>query len=237
MKRMRAMGLTLLLAGCGPMPFKTNEPLQTVKPSPFGPVQTVKGPKRELSPASKEESLRVDIVGQKLIEANRQVGIRPTFMTIGAPTPEVFHRSTASVVITEGLSKQCRNEAQLAAVLAYEMGRMVAERESLASPAARQPERLPPMESRVGTDSGGVFGSPDGTRMAELAKFEKERPRPKTAPPPPPDPLVLAKGYLEKAGFTGKDLDDVVPLLKQARTHNDFERQLKGGAAVRPWTE
>jgi len=236
MKRLRAMGLALLLAGCGPLPFKSNESLQTVKPSPFGPVQSVKGPRPQLSPASKEESLRVDIVGQKLIEANRHVGLRPAFLTSGAPAPELFHQGTASVIITEGLSKQCRSEAQLAAVLAYEMGRMVAEREALASPETRRPEKLPPMESRVGTDSGGAFGSPDGTRMAELAKFEKEQPRTRSAPPPP-DPLLLAQKYLEKAGFTAKDLEEVVPLLKQARGHNDLERQFQGRPVVRPWTE
>src|SRR5947208_16985484 len=113
MKRLRAMGMALLLApaGCLPTPVR-DKPLETVKPSPFGPTQTVQGPKRELTPASKQEALRVVITGQKLVEANRQVGLRPDFQTIGAPTPELFHQGTGSVVITEALSQQCKTEGQ-----------------------------------------------------------------------------------------------------------------------------
>jgi hypothetical protein len=224
------MGLALLLTPAGCLPVK-DEPLPTVKPSPFGPSPVARAPQRQLSPASKQEALRVDIVGQKLLQANRECGLRPVFQTIGAPNPELFHRGTECLYITEGLAKQCRTEGQLAAVLAHEMARMVAEREALASPEMRRPERLPPMRSNVGGDAGGAFGPSDGTQLAELAKYEKERPRPAA---PPPDPRVLARSYLEKAGFTAKDLEEAGPLLRQARGHNDFERQLSGSPAVRP---
>jgi hypothetical protein len=148
----------------------------------------------------------------------------------------VFHRGTDALFITDGLSKKCTTEGQLAAVLAYELGRMVAEREALATPDTRQPERPPPMESRVGGDAGGPFGPPDGTRLAELARHEKEHPRRKAAPPPPPDPLVLARGYLERAGYTAKDLEEVAPLLREARKNVDLERQLINGTPPsRPW--
>lgn len=237
MKRLWTLSLALGLTSVGCLPM-AQKPLQTVQPSPFGPAPAVlTAPKQQLSPASKQEALRVDIVGQKLIEANRQVGIRPSFQTLGSPTPELFHRGTIAVVITEGLTKQCRSDGQLAALLAYEMGRMVAEREALASPAMRVPEKLPPLESRVGTDSGGVFGSADGVRLAELARLDKDRVKPDSPPPPPPDPRVLAVSYLEKAGFSAKDLEEVGPLVKQVRGQGDFERQLQGSPVVRPWTD
>jgi hypothetical protein len=85
-------------------------------------------------------------------------------------------------------------------------------------------------------DAGGVFGPPDGTRLAELAKFEKERPKPGAAPPPP-DPMVLARIYLKKAGFDPRELDVVAPLLQEARASCAIERQLISGQTARPWTQ
>ena len=49
----------------------------------------------------------------------------------------------ADVVITEGLVRQCTSDGQLAAVLCTELGRLVSEREALAPPSVRKPERLP----------------------------------------------------------------------------------------------
>jgi hypothetical protein len=231
------LGAALLLAaGCLPT---RDDPLPIVKPSPFGPTppasagQLVKLPKT--SPASQKEALRVDITGQKLIQANPQIGLRPFFHTLGVANPELFHQGQNAVYITEGLAKQCQTESQLAALLAYELGRMVAEREVLATPEMRRPERLPPMRSGVGSDSRGTFGSPDATELTELARWDHERPRPKAPPPAPPDVQVLARGYLQKAGFTPKDLDDVTPLLRQSRSHNDLERQMQGQPVTRPW--
>ena len=228
--RFRPMGLAVMLAlaGCTPIPFK-EQPLQTVQPGPPGPVAVnpnIKAP--QLPASSKEEAIRVDIVGQKLLTANRQIGIRPFFTVVGAPMPELFHRNTEALFITEGLSRKCPNEGQLAAVLAYELGRIISEREALAPLQARQPDRLPPLES-------GVGGGADLTHEAELGKYEREHPRRRKAPPPPPDPLVLARIYLEKAGFTAQDLADVEPLLKEARATDGLERQL--GAPARPTPE
>ncbi len=229
--RLRSVGLAAVLGIAGCFPFK-DDPLQTVQPGLSGGPSTVKTPFKapQLAPASREEALRIDIVGQKLLAANRQTGLRCYFSAIGAPTSELFHRGTDVVFITEGLSKQCQSEGQLAAVLAYELGRVIAERESLAPPETRKPERLPPLESHVGLDSGGTFGPADGTRLAELAKEDRERPRRRSGPLPIPDPMALARGYLEKAGFATRELDDVAPLLKEARGQDAWERQLNGGA-------
>ncbi len=230
--RLRSMGFAAVLCVAGCFPLK-DEPLKTVQPGLSGGPSVVPAQFKtpQLASASKEESLRVDIVGQQLLTTNRQTGLRCIFSTIGAPTPELFHRGTDVVFITESLAKKCETKDQLAAVLAFELGRVVAEREALAAPATRQPDRLPPMEAHVGLDTGGPFGSADGTRLAELAKFEKERPRRGAAPLPAPDPMVLARGYLEKAGFNTRELDNVVVLLKEARAHDALEHQLNGGPA------
>jgi hypothetical protein len=219
--------------GC--FPFK-EEPLQTVQPGLGGSPSAVKTPikQQQLPPASREEALRIDIVGQKLLTNNRQTGLHCVFSAIGASssgaaTPELFHRSTDAIFITESLSRKCQTEGQLAALLAYEMGRIIVEREALAGPAVRRAQRDVPLESHVGGDSGGTFGSADGVHLAELAKLEKERPQRGAVTPHVPDPMVLARGYLEKAGYLTRDLDEVTPLLKEARANDTIERQLNGG--------
>jgi hypothetical protein len=225
------LGALPVLGGCLPI---QEEPLQTVKPGEFKPPKDFKAPGPAPSAVSIEQKRRIDDVAAKVIGSNRESGLRPVPLMIGGPSPEVFHKGTEIIYITEGLAGKCRTEGQLAAVLAFEMGRMVAEREAVAVPGSRKPERLPPQESRVGTDSGGPFGPADGTRLVELSRFEKERGKPGAAPPSP-DPMVLARGYLEKAGYSGKDLDAVKSLLREARGSDAYERQLTGGQLSRPW--
>jgi hypothetical protein len=220
------------LGGCLPL---RDEPLQTVKPGEFKVPASFKAPGPPPSSGSKEQMMRVNQVGEKLVRANRDIGIRPVPLVVGVPTPELFHKGTDVLYITEGMASRCRTEGQLAAALAFEMGRMVAERESLAVPEVRKPDRLPPMESRVGTDSGGPFGPPDGTRLVELVRYEKDRGKQGAVPPPPPDPMVLARGYLERAGYSAKELDSVASLLRESRGSDAYERQLVGGQLNRPW--
>src|SRR5262249_47319887 len=157
-----------------------------------------------------------------LLAANKEIGLQPQFRTIGAPQLEIFHCGTSVIFITDGLVKQCATDGQLAAVLARELAKMVAEREALAAPETRRPERLPPMEVRIGNDNGGGFGpTSDQTHLAELGKYEKERKnsaRPLTAP----DPDALARAYLTKAGFAPADLEATLPVLQNAGENNTF---------------
>jgi predicted Zn-dependent protease len=219
------------LCGCLSQQAATSQ----VPSDPFGqaeapPVQ------RQVSyaPASIETAARVDTLGRKLLAANRQIGVKPIFRTIGTPVPEVFHCGTAEVDVTEGLVRLCQNEGELAAVLCQELGKIVAEREALAGPQARVPEREPPQEVRIGTDNAGAFGPADQTHLAELAKFEKERPRP-SASLPLPDPQALARGYLTKAGYAETELQGAAPILQAAAANSAFEKQFTAANTARPW--
>jgi hypothetical protein len=167
----------------------------------------------------------VDQLGRKIVAANQQIGMRPLFRTIGAPQPEVFHIGMTDIVVTEGLVSQCKTDGELAAVLCRELGKMVSEREALAGPQARMPERAPPQEVRIGND-GGAAGTPDLTHLAELGMYERERRRPASAPLPPPEPGTLARTYLTRAGFAETDLQAVTPLLQAAAANATFERQM-----------
>jgi hypothetical protein len=229
------LAVTVSAAGC-----LTDEPHTLVSSATgLSPSHTVLMPPPDSSVKGTEASARrVGEIGRQVLEANPQIGLRPVFSTIGAEQTEVFHRGPSSTVeasapqgsqvfVSEGLIKQCRTDGQLAAVLAYEMGRLVAERESLASPSARRPDPVPPPAVPVGNDSGGAFGSPDGTRMMELAKIDHLRHHPGSPPPPPPDPLVLARGYLKRAGYPSTDLDDVMPLIEKADQSTTLERTVR----------
>jgi predicted Zn-dependent protease len=200
-----------------------------VPDGPAGPVRRVAarppGP-----PAAPETARRVAAVGERLAAADEGLGLRPRFGTIAAPTEEVFHRGVGEVFVTEGLVKRCGTEGRLAAVLAHELGRMAAEREALVPPEARQPQTREPQEVRVGTDAGGPFGPADGTRLAELAQYERERHRP-DVPPPAPSPAAIARSLLRRAGYDPAELSDVAPLLRAAEAHADLERQLTGAVS------
>jgi hypothetical protein len=171
---------------------------------------------------------RLFAVGRKLIDANPQAGLRPAFVPVGFPHPEIFHTggglSGYQITVSDGLINACKTDAELAAVLALEMGKIVAERESAAGPSLKQPPPRRPPEVPVGTDAGGTFGPPDGTRIMELARQE---PKPGRRSAPAPAPEALAKGYLGKAGYDVAALATVGPLLHKAEGHAEMEKVIK----------
>lgn len=225
----------VLLIAVGCFPEETHTQLVPTNPFPNSPI--IQPPKQVTSsPASEEAAKRVGLVGQKILLANPQLSIRPLFRTIGAPHQEIFHQGLDQLFITEGLVKRCSTEGQLAAVLCVELGRMAAERDALAGPQATAPEREPPIEMRVGNDTGGAYGPPDLTRLAELGKYEQERRRP-SGSTPPPDPQTLARTYLMRAGYNAVDLDTVAPLLKTSAANSQLEKQLLAPTGQRLWTQ
>jgi hypothetical protein len=180
-----------------------------------------------IRPATTVSAARVDLLGRKILAANPQIGMKPQFLVIGSPEPEIFHKKTGELFITEGLVRQCKTEGELAALLSHELGKMVSEREALAGPQARTPERLPPLEMRVGNDNPGSFMPADQVHLAELAAYEKDRKR-ESVSPLPPDPALLAHIYLKKAGFADADLQAAAPMLQAAGGNMTLEKQILG---------
>jgi hypothetical protein len=233
--RLPLVGL-VLLAGCL---GDERKPL-LVSPGVTPPGHVVQTPDilrvAHSAPATEALTKQVDAVGQKVIHANPQSALRPRFCAVGAPKPEIFHQVEGAsfqhccVYVSEGLVRRCKTEGQLAAVLAHEVGKIVAEREALVPASVRLMDQRRPPDVPVGNDSRGLFGSPDGTRYVEQAKLDQYRQHPNDPPPPPPSPDVLARSYLGRAGFAPADLDDVAGLLQQAEENSTVERLMKGGA-------
>jgi len=229
-RRVLPAGLLLLVTGC-----LDQESLPLVQPNPFNSTPSAVTAHVACSPASEEAATRVGVIGQKLITANERLAVRPLFRTVGSPTPEIFHRGTSEILITEGLVKQCTTDAQLAAVLSQELGKMVSEREAGAGALARNPDRGPPPHMAIGNDVGA--GRPaDMTYLAEQAPYDNDRRR-AMAPPPPPDPKVLARDVLVKAGYAPGDLDAAAPLLRSAAENRTIEKQFSTASPVRPWSQ
>ena len=221
------LALSLVLAGCF---FDDQSQIASVPSDPFGQIPIPPGQRvaAKTTPSSFEQAKRVDVAGYGVLAANPQLSFHPLFTTIGAPEPEIFHSGTAAVVITEGLTKQCKTNAQLAAVLCTELAKMAAEKEALTGPGAKAPDRAPPMEVRVGNDGGGSFGPADQVHHAELAKYEQEfkQKAGSVQPGSSPDVQALARDYLTKAGYAATELDAVAPLLRTAADNRAFAERL-----------
>ena len=204
------VGLALIaLGGC--LPIQTNNEqsdLLQVPTSPFPPpvVQTSLRAPLNTAPAAQDIAWRVDAVGRKLVEANAQIGLKPRFVALGAANPDICHRDLSTVYISELLVRRCQSESELAAVLAGELGRMVAERESTTPRETRAPDPRLPMALPIG--SQGNAWNADPAYFLEIAKYEKEYPRSAHAKPlPPPDAAHVAGVILERAGFRPSDLE------------------------------
>lgn len=217
--------LLLAVGGCSSGPSSTT----LVPNDPIAGTGTSSPPVGRVSytPATVESAARVDQLGQKIVMANKPAGVRAVhFMTVGSPQPMLLHRGTDQILISEGLVRRCATDGQLAALLAYELARLVAERESLAAAGVRQPNREPPPDVRIGNDNAGSFGPADMTRQAELARFQPPGQHEPTKPITPPEPRTLADAYLKNAGFAPGELEAVAALLQSGDSAPGLQKQL-----------
>jgi hypothetical protein len=231
MTRWLSAAAVALLAGC--TNFPSVAPTDQVANHPFGdaPAQPAARTKVSYAPAAQEVAYRVDRVGQELVAANPQAG-RPVFGTIGTPAPEIFHIGATTLYVTEGLVKQCPTDRELAAVLASELGKMIAEREAAVSRKTREPEGLAPAPLPIG--GHGYAGDADPSRVFEMSKYESRHPRqPRVLARP--DPTAVARAILEKANRQPSDLDAVKPILEAAENNIALEQQFKGAVSQGAW--
>ena len=78
----------------------------------------------------------------------------------------------------------------------------------------------------VGSDATNKFDTPAMTHRAELAKYEAQQ---KAHDVAPPSPDVLARRYLQKAGYKLDELAAVQPLLDESENKGKLRNQMVNG--------
>lgn len=227
----RSLAVVLLaLAGCTTF---QDAPLAQVSSQFFDPAPAGRVSHAPVPAAEDSICVRVDYVGRKLLAANPQIGVKPLFATIQAKDAELFHVDQRVIYITDGLVKQLPSEADLSAALAYELARMVAEREARVKQDIKQIEPRPPIQVPIGNIGQGSMG--DMVSTVEMAKYDQKRQRYREATARP-DADQLARDYLDRAGCQRADFDRVKPTLTAAARNSLLERQIRGIAPAGNWS-
>jgi len=180
----------------------------------------------KVSAATPRIAEKVDDLGRKIIARNSFTGLDPFFNTIGVPENVLFHNGPDKLYVSEGLVIACRNEAEMAAVLCSELGKMIAEqRQARALGREKDPQPV-------------VRVAPNGLQSGEVAS------QPSTIPSVGPagqdaatthDPVALAKDLLQGAGFDPSELDRIAPLLKSTPRGEALRKQMAGSAPTPTW--
>jgi hypothetical protein len=201
-----AVLLAVLLGGCQTM----SRVAEWIDPPPEG--------NREASLAA---AARVDQTGRQIAAANPFTGLDTTFQVIGHPDPLLFHRDHHGVFVSDSLVDQCKSEAELAALLCSELGKMVAEKRNLARMG--YVESFPQVPLANSLDAGL-----EPARLAELAA-RKEKAE-------PTDPKAIALDLLKSAGHDANAMKSVEPIIKNANQNREVLRQLGGVGAEPTWS-
>ncbi|MSR54908.1 MAG: hypothetical protein EXS09_16720 [Gemmataceae bacterium] len=180
--------------------------------------------------ASTQAATRVHAVGNDVLAKNGgDFRDKPAFLTVGLKDPMIFHRSSRgvdSVIISEGLVDRCATDAELAAAICYELGKISSEKTESGNSRG---DRDLPYSPRLTSDVVGNGSSADMTRQAEEGFNDRRTPRPASrSKEPKANPKTLAQNFLIKAGFTSEDLDKMEPLLKDSEDNADKRDILRG---------
>jgi hypothetical protein len=182
-----------------------------------------------------EAATRVDSVGSRILAANKDIGIRPAFLSFGVPDLSLFHQGTMKLCISEGLVSRCKTDDELAAVLCAELGKMVAEAQ--VQRTVGRTDRDPSLAPRASGDVVGSGSGPDMTRQAELGYWEKQNPRPRGGDVfSGKNPGDLSRQYLNSLNIDPNLLVKVDPLLRLAEANPKYEKSINGspGGAGNP---
>jgi hypothetical protein len=176
---------------------------------------------------------RVETLGRRIVAQNAFTGIEPLFTTVGVPESVLFHKGAEELVVSEGLVKQCKSEAELAAVLCSELGQMVVEKRA-ARRAGVDRDTIPDAALPGGTSpAGGVADDPG--RAAELAYRERREAKAPALRIDAGEAAKHARDLLKGAGFKPEELDRVEPLLRQSERGAALRKQMSGSAAPPRW--
>lgn len=203
---------------------------QAVGGTPVGDNwKKVKTPGNPKLPADHlETSERVAMLGNQIISQNAFTGLEPSFFLIDVPESVLFHRGTNDVFISKGLVKQCKSEAQLAAVLCTELGQMMAEKRGLRK-TGNDKDSIPESALPGGSLAGGM--PVDLGREAEVAFRERSQKKESESV------AKLSRDLLTGAGFDAAEFDKVAPLVKQSERGTALRKQMSNTAPPPKWDQ
>lgn len=221
---MRYLVLIPLLCGLGCLDLDADRDQGTIRNRKIVPPA--------ITEASVEQASRVDLIGRQLVNQNPFLGLDPVFQTFGLQDPEIWHPDFNAVFITEGLVKLCPSDEELAAVLAHELAKMAEEQR-----AAAKVRRLEPLQpgSEGPLPGGNIAAQSHDLAINALADQKLGQSGP-TFSYSQQDIDSRAGDILQSAGFDAKHLQQVQPLLKQARSHRALSRQFGGRGDAPTWT-
>jgi hypothetical protein len=208
--RCRLAFLILAVGVCGCVGDGSGDPFAFRNPFKSEPeFDPIKAPQ-----AATRTATRVVAVGNEVVGKNTPgLGFKPVFFTSGVRDLEVFHKGTSMVVLSEGLVDRCQTDAELAAVICHELGKMAAEN------GDRKPSRadMDPASARGPADVVGAGHTADMTGVAADAMLNRPNPRRnRGGRDAEPDARTLAQDFLVRAGHTADDLERVQPLVREA---------------------
>jgi len=180
----------------------------------------------KVSEASVETARRVDELSKRIVEQNTFTGLEPIIRVVGVPEAVLFHRGPTELFISEGLVKKCKTEAELAAVLCTELGKMMSQKRAVIV-LGRNVDPIPDVALP------GLGGDATQVRQAELA-LQKRREDQKRAAEQS-DEVQLAKDLLKGAGFNPSEFDRVQGMVKQSDRGESIKKQMAGPGAAPSW--
>jgi len=178
--------------------------------------------------ASTKTATRVDAVAKAVIaDAGADLPDKPVFSTLGVTEPMIFHRGTGQVVLSEGLVERCATDADLAAIICHELGKVAAARADKESARPSGIDLSP--APRLSSDVVGSGHSADMTRVAEEAMLSRRAPRDReTGRPARPDARTLARNLFNKTGHDAEHFTRVEPLYREAEENAENREVMRG---------
>jgi Peptidase family M48 len=172
----------------------------------------------KMPPASTLAATRVIAVGKEIVAQNKEdLGVTPVFFTMGVREVEISHAKSGMVILSEGLVDRCPTDAELAAVICHELGKLAAEhgpRRTAEMDAAPAPRMTP--------DVVGGGDGPDQTRLAGMALLDHRGPGgSRSTREPKRDPRALGENFYVKTGRKAEDFARMDQLIREAEDNAD----------------
>lgn len=160
----------------------------------------------------------VESVGQRLAAVSHRTDIAYSFHVIDSPEINAFALPGGYIYINRGLLAYLRNEAQLAAVLAHEIGHVTA-RHAVRQKTAQSAGTVMSIITFIGTGSATLADLTQLGSSALVSGYGREHEL---------EADRLGAIYLRQAGYDSKALIEVIELLKDQELYAKSKARARG---------